>query len=147
MDDQELEAALDDLLFQPPEDFVSARNGVVRTLKAANRKEDATTVARWRRPTRAAWALNRLAQTDHDAVVTLVDAASAVRDNQVAGGAALRDAMTGLRQATRAATDAAADTVAPTRPTDHADISAALLAVLSDADALALLASSLDRTL
>lgn len=139
MDDRAFDEAVDHLLSQPPETFVGARNALVRSLKAEGRKDDAATLTRWRRPTRTAWALNRLAQSDHDVVVALVDAASAVRDNQAMGGAALRDAMSSLRQATRAAADAAVAAIAPARPSDHADISAALLAVLSDSDALGLL--------
>lgn len=140
MDDRELDAALDDLLAQPPEQFVGARKTLVRALKSAGRKEEAATVGGWRRPTRTTWALNRLAQVHHDDVVALVDAAGAVRREQVAGGAGLRGAMADLRKATRQAADAAVAAIAPARPADHADVSAALLAVLSDADALAELA-------
>ncbi len=140
MDDRAFDEAVDHLLSQPPENFVGARNALVRSLRAEGPKEEAAAVARWRRPTRTAWALNRLAQADHDVVVALVVAANAVRDKQTAGGVGLRDAMSRLRQATRAATDAAIAAIAPARPSDHADISAALLAVLSDSDALALLA-------
>src|SRR5690349_7823279 len=44
MDDREFEAALDDLFSRPPEDFVNARNALVRRLKSAKRREDAETV-------------------------------------------------------------------------------------------------------
>ena len=141
MDDREFEAALDDLFSQPPDDFVNARNALVRQLKSEKRREDAETVNRWRRPTRTAWALNRLAHVDPDAVVALVDAASAVRE-QSGGGAGAREAMAELREATRRASRAAVAAIAPARPNDQTDVSSALHAVLSDADSLALLASS-----
>lgn len=139
MDDPELGAALDDLFAQAPEDFVGARNALVRTLKAAGRKEDARDVAALRRPSRPAWALNRLTAADADAVSALLDAAAEVRVRQASGGAPLRQAMADLRTATRRATNAAVATITPKRPTDHVDVSAALLAVLSDEGALAAL--------
>jgi hypothetical protein len=140
MDDREFEAALDDLFSQAPDDFVNARNALVRQLKSANRREDAARVTRWRRPTRTAWALNRLAQASQDTVVALVDAASAVRESQAAGGTGVREALAELRQATRQATDAAVAAIAPARPADQTDVASALHAVLSDADSLTLLA-------
>ena len=74
MDDQALDEALDDLCSQPPEEFVAARNALVRELKSAGRKDDAAMVTALRRPTRTTWALNRLARTDHDVVDELADA-------------------------------------------------------------------------
>lgn len=141
MDDQELGEALDDLFSQPPERFVAARNALGRNLRSSGRKQEAATVTGWRRPTRTAWALNRLARVEHEVVVALVEAAIGLRDEQATGGAGLREAMADLRRATRRATDAAVAGITPTRPSDHADVTAALLAVLSDTEALKSLAA------
>ncbi|MEU6657178.1 hypothetical protein ABZ904_49910 [Streptomyces sp. NPDC046900] len=55
-----MEAALDELYTTPPPDFVSRREELAATAKAAGRVEDARRIHGARRPTRAAWAANLL---------------------------------------------------------------------------------------
>ena len=127
----DLEAALDELFATPPEDFVAARNGLARELKAAGQKDDAAEVTALRKPNRLVWALDQLALTDDPALAPLLDAAEAVREG---GGDDLRAAIADLREAVNAAASAAAGRL-DTRPTDRADLAAALLAVVADEDA------------
>ena len=130
-DDVDLDRALDELFATPPEDFVAARNGLARELKAAGQKDDAAEVTALRKPNRLVWALDQLALTDDPALAPLLDAAEAVREG---GGDDLRAAIADLREAVNAAASAAAGRL-DTRPTDRADLAAALLAVVADEDA------------
>ena len=127
----DLEAALDELFATPPEDFVAARNGLAKALKAAGQKDDAAEVTALRKPNRLVWAVDQLALTDDPALAPLLDAADAVREG---GGDDLRAAIADLREAVNAAASAAAGRL-DTRPTDRADLAAALLAVVADEDA------------
>ena len=140
MDDQEFEQALDDLFATPPEEFVSVRNALARELKAAGRTDDAKITTTWRRPTRVIWMLDHLALSGDDTVPALVDAAHAVRELQSSGQSGLREAMVELRGATRCVTEAAVEVLDPVRPNDQSDVAAALLSIVSDPDALMLLA-------
>jgi hypothetical protein len=130
-DSTDLEGALDELFATPPEDFVAARNGLVKALKAAGQKDDAAEVTALRKPNRLVWAVDQLALTDDPALAPLLDAADAVREG---GADDLRAAIADLREAVNAAASAAAGRL-ETRPTDRADLAAALLAVVADEDA------------
>ena len=130
-DDVDLDRALDELFTTPPEDFVAARNGLAKALKAAGQKDDAAEVTALRKPTRLVWAVDQLALTDDPTLAPLLEAAEAVREG---GGDDLREAIGDLREAVNAAASAAAGRL-ETRPTDRADLAAALLAVVADEDA------------
>ena len=130
-DDVDLDRALDELFATPPEDFVAARNGLAKALKAAGQKDDAAEVTALRKPTRLVWAVDQLALTDDPTLAPLLEAAEAVREG---GGDDLREAIGDLREAVNAAASAAAGRL-DTRPTDRADLAAALLAVVADEDA------------
>ena len=130
-DDVDLDRALDELFATPPEDFVAARNGLAKALKAAGQKDDAAEVTALRKPNRLVWAVDQLALTDDPALAPLLEAAEAVREG---GGDDLRAAIGDLREAVNAAASAAAGRL-ETRPTDRADLAAALLAVVADEDA------------
>jgi hypothetical protein len=140
MDDPELDEALNHLFAEPPEEFVVNRDALVRRLRSAKRAEDAATIKRWRRPSRAAWILNRFSLVGDHALAELLEAARLVREVQAGGAPGLRGAMADLRRATRSAADAAVGAITPVHANDHNDVSAGLLSILSDADALALLA-------
>jgi hypothetical protein len=66
-----------------PEEFVAARNALVKTLKAEGDKAEAARVAKLRRPSVPAWALNQVARADPALVEKLLEE-----------GARLRQAMT-----------------------------------------------------
>ncbi|MBV9797130.1 MAG: hypothetical protein JO039_03705 [Solirubrobacterales bacterium] len=104
MDDVEV----DDLYGLPLEQFVSERTTLSRELRAQGRREEAGEVARLRKPSVAAWAVNQLVRTQGNAVRELFGAGDALRDaheQAVSGrgdGAALRTAA----ERERAAVDA-----------------------------------------
>lgn len=135
-DGDDLETALDGLFATPPEDFVAARNGLVKALKGAGRKEDAAGVAALRKPHRLVWALNQLALAGDDALGPVLAAVDAVR-----GGDDMKASVAVLREAIAAAAGAAAGRLDPTRPTDRAELAAALNAVVTGAEAVDLLAA------
>jgi hypothetical protein len=96
--------APEDLFTVPPEDFVAARDSVVKGLKAAGDREQAALVAAWRRPSVVDWALNVVASEHADVVEGFVQAAAAGRSAQSAavsgrGGDDLRTAIGELRDA------------------------------------------------
>jgi exonuclease VII small subunit len=105
-------AEIDALYALPAEEFVAARNALVKRLKADKRKDEAAEVAALRRPSVVAWALNQVARDDPDAVTILVEAAQGVADAQRAvmdGGdpKALRAASAAQRGAAAEVTAAA----------------------------------------
>jgi hypothetical protein len=57
-----------------PERFIAARDGLVQRLRDAGRDADAAQVKKLRRPTVAAWALDRVADAAPDTVGALLDA-------------------------------------------------------------------------
>jgi hypothetical protein len=81
---------LDALYAGPPEEFVAARDDLAKRLKAADRGEDAAAVKALRRPTVAAWALNRLAHERPGSLEPLIELAKELRKAQ-------RGALSGLR--------------------------------------------------
>ena len=66
----------DDLYGVAPEEFVAARNAMAKRLRSAGQRDEATIVAKLRRPPQSAWAVNRLARTDPATVDRFLEAAS-----------------------------------------------------------------------
>ena len=101
----------DELYTAPPGAFVAARNMLVKELRRKGRREEADRVARLRRPTATAWALNQVAREDPGAVRAVLDAGGALRaamGEAVAGaGDALRRGQAAERAALRSAVDGA----------------------------------------
>jgi hypothetical protein len=86
----------------PPEEFVARRAALVAELEAEGRHDDAAAVGRARKPTVAAWALDRLAAEDPDRIEALIASGAALQDAQreVLAGApatALHDAAAARR--------------------------------------------------
>jgi hypothetical protein len=87
-----------DLYRLDPEDFVAARNGLVKRLRATGARAEADLVAKLKRPPATAWALNQVAPERPELI-----------DRVLAAGAGLRAAMeaavagdaSGLRDAQR----------------------------------------------
>jgi hypothetical protein len=77
-----------DLFRAPPDEFISRRDALVRRLKDAGRDDDAAAVKRFRKPTVAAWALNRLSAEAPGGIADLIAAGDALTDAQrgVIGG-------------------------------------------------------------
>jgi hypothetical protein len=91
------------------EDFVGARDALAKKLRAEGDREGAAAVKKLPKPTRAAWAVNRLARERPDEVQALVDAGEALAGAQEqlldgADAAVLR----GAAEAARALVDALA---------------------------------------
>ncbi len=70
------------LYSRPPEEFVTARDELVRQLRAAGDKEGADRVRGLRRPSPALWAVNQLAVSEPGAFAALLQAAEGLRSAQ-----------------------------------------------------------------
>jgi hypothetical protein len=75
---------LDELYAAAPAEFVATRDALVRRRREAGDKEGARAVARLRRPTRAAHAVNQLARNEPDALAAYLDLGERIRSAQVA---------------------------------------------------------------
>ena len=100
------EEGVDELYGLDPNDFVAARNDLVKRLKKAGDKPLAAEVAKLKRPTPAAWAVNQLARRHRDEVEELVRLGEALRDAQ--DRALAGDDPGDMRHAGRARRDAVA---------------------------------------
>ena len=105
--------ALDPLFEGRPDAFVAARNALAKDLRAAGDKAAAAEVAKLRRPTPTAYALNQLARHQPDLLAAALEARAALRDATEGVGrgedADLREATAADRAATRAVVAAARD--------------------------------------
>ncbi len=104
---------IDGLYRLPPEDFVAARDALVRELRADGLRDEAADVKSMRRPTVAAWALNQAARERADLVDAIGELGQELRDAQQlalsAGDAsALRAATARRRQIVNELSSAAA---------------------------------------
>ena len=100
------EESVDELYGLDPNDFVAARNGLVKRLKKDGDKALAAEVAKLKRPTPAAWAVNQLARRHRDEMEELVRLGEALRDAQ--DRALAGDDPGDMRQVGRARRDAVA---------------------------------------
>lgn len=93
-----------------PGDFVAARDDLVRRLRKAGDRDLAAEVAKLRRPSPAAWAVNQLARRHPEAVEDLLRVGEALQAEQgrALGGGQPGTGPGGLRQAARARRDAVA---------------------------------------
>lgn len=101
-----MDAVTGELYAADPGDFVAARNELVKRLKKAGDKQLAAEVAKLRRPSPAAWAVNQLARRHRPELEDLVakgEELRAAQDRALAGAEA-----GDLRQAGRARRDAVA---------------------------------------
>jgi hypothetical protein len=71
-----------DLYALPPEQFIAARDEAVKQAKAAGDRRLAAEIGKLRRPTVAAWVVNRLAQERSEMVEELLDLGEALRSAQ-----------------------------------------------------------------
>ena len=65
---------LDEIYRDPPEEFVAGRDRLVKELRAAGKRDEATAVGKLRRPTEAAWLLNRTALSSPAEVAEFAEA-------------------------------------------------------------------------
>jgi hypothetical protein len=104
---------VDELYGLDLEDFTAARDALAKELRAAGDKERAAEVKKLPKPTRAAWAVNRLARERPEEIGALVAAGEALSGAQEqllegADAAVLREAATAARRLVDALADSAA---------------------------------------
>src|SRR5205814_523597 len=73
---------LDELYREPPQDFVAARNELVKELRANGDRDEAERVRKLRRPTATAWLINRVALDSPELLEQFAAASRAVEDAQ-----------------------------------------------------------------
>jgi len=100
------EASVNELYELDPNDFVAGRNDLVKRLKKEGDKALAAEVAKLKRPTPAAWAVNQLARRHRDELEELVRLGEVLRDAQ--DRALAGDDPGDMRRAGRARRDAVA---------------------------------------
>lgn len=100
----DLEHALDELYDAAPEDFVAERKRLAKELEAGGQTDAAGHIAKLRKPTVAAWALNRLARDHRRDVDLLLDSGHRLRQAQA--GVLRGDAREAFAQAQRAEREA-----------------------------------------
>jgi hypothetical protein len=115
-----------------PEEFVAARDSLVKQLRAAGDKEAAAALKAERRPTRLLWALRTAAAQHGEQTAGFVASATAAAAAQ-SSGAGVRERTAELREAV----SALASAVAGRAGVERTDVSGALLAIAADQDALA----------
>src|ERR671929_141560 len=69
----------DDLYGLPLDRFIAERGALAKALRGEDRRDEAAEVAKLRKPSAAAWAVNQLVRTQGRAVGELFDAGDAVR--------------------------------------------------------------------
>jgi hypothetical protein len=92
-------ADVDRLYAVRPEEFTAARNALAKELKTAGDKAAAAEIAKLRRPSVGAWALNQVARQHPDLVEAALEAGAGLR---LASEAAASGDASGLRAATAA---------------------------------------------
>jgi hypothetical protein len=126
---------VDDLYALDPDDFVPARDKLVRALTKSDPKE-AVQVRKLRRPTVAAWAINTVVRSNPKAVEALLDAGERLRTAQeqaLRGDAkALRKATEDRRRAVATVADLVADVLGDRASAQSAAVSATLEAATVD---------------
>ena len=120
-----LEQRLDGLYRAPPEEFTAARNELASELNAAGDGDAAAKVKQLKRPTQAAWLVNRLS-LDHPAEIRgLLEAADRLRQlhggfGRSESGERLREAAREEREALARLTELARDGFGGSRPSSAA---------------------------
>lgn len=101
----------EDLYTVAPEEFIGARNELVRRLRAEKQRDEAAAVAKLRKPSATAWALNQVARSQPALIEDALAAGAQLRkatDAAVGGDAAgLRKAASAERAASDSVVDAA----------------------------------------
>jgi hypothetical protein len=139
----DVDARVDELYDLPPSDFIAARNALARALRGEGQRDAADRVAKLRRPTIAAWAVNQAVRRHRDRIAALLDAGQDVRRAQRRALSGVR--RSGLREATRTRrqlidqlTDLAAEILADqgsSADSHRSDIAATFDAASADDDA------------
>jgi len=132
-------AEVDDLYVLPPEQFTAARDALSQRFKAEGDAEEAKRVGKLRKPSVAAWALNRAARSKPELVNRLIDSHTKLR--QAGSRQAVEEASGTRRQAVAALTDAAMAELGKGSLQTRDRVNRTLLAVATDAEGEADLAA------
>lgn len=92
---------LDALWGLPLEEFTAGRDALAKRLRADGRRDEAAEVAALRKPSVAAWVVNRLARDHRDDVRELVNAAEAIRAGHRDGDERFRETADRLTRSAR----------------------------------------------
>jgi hypothetical protein len=92
---------LDALWGLPLEEFTAARDALAKRLRADGQRDEAAEVAALRKPTVAAWVVNRLARDRRDDMRELVTAAEAIRAGRGDGDERFRETADQLTRSAR----------------------------------------------
>lgn len=134
MEKAALQDAIAALYGGPFADFIRARDDLARALRTGGDREAASAVKSLRKPSRPAWALDRIAQQQPGTLSALEDAVGEIVDAH-AGKGDVRAAMATLREAVRGyATQAAEEARSAGFSLESGDLSNAVLAVLGNPD-------------
>lgn len=142
----DLTAAVDDLYGASPRDFVATRTRLVAAAKEAGASDLAAELGSLRKPTVAAWLLNRVARDEPDVITELTALGERMRTAQGKGDGAALSAARPERQARVEALVAAAGRVAADHETTFGSttadaVGATAIAALADRDSGGALAS------
>jgi hypothetical protein len=136
---------VDPLYDLPAAEFVAARNALAKELRAAGDKASAAVVAKLRRPTATAWALNQIARHQPTLIDEALDARAALLAATQGTGrgdaADLREATAADRAATRAVLGAARELLGGEDAGLSSRITSTLLAAALDPEVAATLVS------
>ena len=139
-----VDAAVEELYGSDPVAFTERRTALAAAARSAGDRAAAKEIAALRRPTRAAWVVNRLARVDPGAPARLAELAGALRAAQQAGhGPRLRElsaARGALVDALTGQAFAVADVAEPP-PALRAEVAGTLTAAVADAEVAAAFAS------
>jgi hypothetical protein len=131
--------SVSDLYILPLDEFTAARDEMAGRLKSEGDDEEAKRVGKLRKPSVAAWGLNRAAQTHPELVKRLVDSHKKLR--RAGSRQAVEEASETRRQAIAALTDAAMTELDKGSLQTRDRINRTLLAVATDAQGEADLAA------
>ena len=116
-DSTRVEAALDALYGAPPEAFIDERKRLVKELRSAGERPAAAEVAKLRKPSAAAWALNHVSREAPAVVVEWLAAGERLRDASArpaqVGGEEVRAAIAAHRAATARLLEVVRDSARP----------------------------------
>jgi hypothetical protein len=139
-----LASATADLYSAPPQEFTQRRKDLAAAARAAGDRETAQRITALRKPTRAAWVVNRLARAEPGTAASLADLSAGLRAaTNARDGRRLRDLSARRRALIDSLTDQAfslADLENPP-PALREEVTATLAAALADPEVAAHLAS------
>jgi hypothetical protein len=135
----DLDAAIGAVYGGPLDEFVTARDRLARSLRAAGRRDESTEVRKLAKPKRLAWALDAAVLAERAEFEGVDAAAEALADART--GTDVREATNALRGAARSLADVASERAEASggAALDQSELVPAVLAVAADPEALAAL--------